>query len=145
MSGVNKVILLGRLGMDAELKVTQGGQSYANFSLATSETWKDKEGNKQEKTEWHRCTMWGDRAKNLAQYLTKGKMLYVEGSLETRTYEKDGEKRYATGVKVLNVQFAGDAKKSDGESAPARSNAHAPSSSDDFGDSAGGGDDDIPF
>lgn len=143
MSGVNKVILLGRLGMDAELKVTQGGQSYANFSLATSETWKDKEGNKQEKTEWHRCTMWGDRAKNLAQYLTKGKMLYVEGSLETRTYEKDGEKRYATGIKVHTVEFAGDSKKSDGNGSSAKPVAASSSSDDDY--VSAGGDDEIPF
>lgn len=112
---MNKVFLVGNVGMDGELKVTPGGQAVLNFSVATSETYVDKAGVKQEKTDWHRCEMWGARAEKLAQYIKKGTKLVVEGSIHTRSYEKDGEKRYTTNIKVFNVEFAGGSKKSDAD------------------------------
>ena len=104
---VNKVILVGRLGVDPELKSLDGGQSVCNMSIATSESWKDKEGNKQEKTEWHRCTAWGKTAELCGQYLKKGREVYIEGKLQTRKYEKDGVEKYATDIVVSTVQFLG--------------------------------------
>jgi single-strand DNA-binding protein len=104
---VNKVILVGRLGVDPELKSLDGGQSVCNMSIATSESWKDKEGNKQEKTEWHRCTAWGKTAELCGQYLKKGREVYLEGKLQTRKYEKDGVEKYATDIVVSTVQFLG--------------------------------------
>lgn len=106
---LNRVMLIGNLGNDAELKATPNGTPYLIFSLATSERWKDKAtGEQKEKTEWHRCKLWGDRAKSLAQYMTKGKEFFVEGSLETTSYEKDGIKRYSTDIKVTDVRFVGN-------------------------------------
>jgi single-strand DNA-binding protein len=102
MGGVNKVILVGRLGRDAELKYTPSGAAVSNFSIATSESWKDKNsGERKEKTEWHRIVIWGKTAENLSQYLLKGKQIYLEGKLETREWEdKEGHKRSTTEVKV---------------------------------------------
>ena len=123
---LNKVMLIGRLGQDAELKTTPNGASYLVFSLATSETWKDKAtGEKKEKTEWQRCKLWGDRAKSLAQYMVKGKEFFVEGSLETTSFEKDGVKKFVTDVKVSDVRFVGS-KDSNGPSVAKTSTATAP-------------------
>lgn len=106
MSGVNKVILIGRLGQDPELKYTPSGSAVANFSLATSESWNDKSGEKQEKTEWHRIVVWGKLAELCSQYLKKGRQAFIEGSLETRTWDnKEGVKMYTTEVKARGVQF----------------------------------------
>jgi single-strand DNA-binding protein len=102
MGSVNKVILVGNLGRDAEVKVTASGQSVATFSIATTETW-TKDGEKKEKTEWHRIVLWGRQADTLQPYLTKGKQIYVEGRLETRQWEKDGQKHYTTEVKADRI------------------------------------------
>ncbi len=100
MGSVNKVILVGNLGRDAELRYTPGGAAVATLNLATTETWNDKEGQRQEKTEWHRVILWGKQAETLNQYLQKGKQIYVEGRLQTRQWDdKDGNKRYTTEVR----------------------------------------------
>lgn len=106
MSGVNKVIVIGRLGSNPEIKELASGNKVSTFSVATSETWKDKKsGEKQEKTEWHRIVTWDKTAENCVKFLTKGKLVYIEGALQTRTYDKDGQKHYATEIKAQNVQF----------------------------------------
>ena len=108
MSGVNKVILIGRLGQDPELKYTPSGTAVANFSMATSESFADKAGNKQEKTEWHRIVVWGKLAELCDQYLKKGRQAFVEGSLQTRQWEnKEGVKQYTTEINARAVQFLG--------------------------------------
>lgn len=107
MSGVNKVILVGYLGKDPELKTIGNDQRVANFSVATSEKWKDKQGNAQEKTEWHRIVAWGKLAEVCGQYLAKGKQVYIEGKLQTRQYEKDGSTRYSTEIVAQHVTFLG--------------------------------------
>jgi single-strand DNA-binding protein len=100
MGSVNKVILVGNLGRDAELRYTPGGAAVATLSLATTEVWNDKSGQKQEKTEWHRVILWGKTAESLSEYLTKGKQIYVEGRLQTREWnDKDGNKRYTTEIR----------------------------------------------
>lgn len=110
MAGVNKVILLGRLGKDPELKHTAGGQSVCAFSLATSENWTDKAGTKQERTEWHNCEVWGKLADVCNQYLAKGRQAYVEGKLQTQSWDgQDGTKKYKTVISVTSVQFVGQA------------------------------------
>lgn len=105
--GLNRVTLLGNLGADAELRATQSGTAVLNMRLAVNESWKDKNGERQEKTEWMTCVLWGKRAEALHKYLIKGTRILVEGSLRTSSYEKDGEKRYSTEVNVSNVVFAG--------------------------------------
>ena len=100
MGSVNKVILVGNLGRDAELRYTPGGAAVATLNLATTETWYDKEGQRQEKTEWHRVILWGKQAETLNQYLQKGKQIYVGGRLQTRQWDdKDGNKRYTTEIR----------------------------------------------
>ncbi len=109
---VNKVILVGNLGRDAETKFTSSGVAVTRFSVATMERWKDKQtGEWKEETEWHNVTQW--RAENLAPYLTKGKQVYVEGKMKTRSYEKDGEKRYSTEVVADDVVLLGGGKADD--------------------------------
>ncbi len=106
MAGVNKVILVGRLGTDPEIRYTQQGSAVANFNIATSEAWTDKSGEKQEKTEWHRIVVWGKTAELCSQYLAKGRQIFVEGRLQTRQWEdKDGGKRYTTEIVANTVQF----------------------------------------
>lgn len=109
MMSVNKVIILGRLGQDPELKYTPSGAAVCNFSLATSETWNDKNsGQKQEKTEWHRVVVWGKLAELCNQYLAKGRQAFVEGRLQTRSWDdKDGQKKYTTEINATTVQFIG--------------------------------------
>jgi single-strand DNA-binding protein len=104
---MNKVFLLGNLGSDAELKVMSSGATVLKFSLATSEKWVNKNGEKQEKTQWHKAELWGERGAKLAQYLSKGTKVVVEGSIDYQTYEKDNEKKYFTSIKVSNLEFAG--------------------------------------
>ena len=109
MSGVNKVIVVGRLGQDPELKTLNNGQgSVARLSVATSESWTGKDGQKQERTEWHRITVWGKMAETCGKYLSKGRQVYVEGRLQTDQYEKDGVKMYSTNIVANNIQFLGD-------------------------------------
>jgi len=105
---VNKVILVGNLGRDAELRYTPGGAAVATLNMATTEVWNDKSGQKQEKTEWHRVIFWGKVAESLTEYLTKGKQVYVEGRLETRQWnDKDGNKRYTTEIKGDKIVLLG--------------------------------------
>ncbi len=112
MGSVNKVLLLGRLGQDIELRYTPNGDAVGNVTMATSETWKDKStGERKEKTEWHRLVIWGRRAEGLKDYLLKGTQLYVEGRLQTRQWEaKDGGKRSTTEVRVDSIEFVGSAR-----------------------------------
>ena len=108
MGSVNKVILVGNLGRDAELRYTPGGAAVATLNLATTEVWNDKGGQRQEKTEWHRIVLWGKQAESLQEYLTKGKQIYVEGRLQTRQWDdKDGNKRYTTEIKADRITLLG--------------------------------------
>jgi single-strand DNA-binding protein len=161
--GLNRVMLLGNLGADPELRVTPGGQAILKLRLATNETYLDKNNVRQERTEWHRVTVWGRRAEGLGKILKKGDTLFIEGRLQTSSYEKNGEKRYSTEVVANNVVLPGSGRgRSEGEgprepreagrgaapsARPAREAADAPF--DDFaepsGGSQGGTDDDIPF
>jgi len=105
---VNKVILVGRLGQNPEVRYTPSGAAVANFSIATSESWVDKSGQKQERTEWHRIVVWGKTAENCNQYLAKGRQVYVEGRLQTRQWQdKDGQTKYTTEIQAQTVQFLG--------------------------------------
>ena len=105
---VNKVILVGRLGQNPEVRYTPSGASVANFSIATSENWTDKSGQKQERTEWHRVVVWGKLAELCGKYLTKGRQVYVEGRLQTRSWEdQQGQKKYTTEIVANTVQFIG--------------------------------------
>jgi len=106
MAGVNKVILVGHLGVDPEVRFTPSGQAVANFRIATSESWKDKDGQKQERTEWHRIVVWGKLGELCGEYLKKGRQVYLEGRLQTREWsDKEGKKNYTTEVVVSNVCF----------------------------------------
>lgn len=107
MGSVNKVILIGNLGADPELKYTPSSRPLCNLRIATTDVYKDKAGQKQEKTEWHRVTVWGDQAENCNKYLAKGRSVYVEGRLQTRSYDKDGQKHYATDIVADRVVFLG--------------------------------------
>ena len=108
MASVNKVILIGNLGRDPELRYTQGGQAVANFTLATNERFSTKDGDKQERTEWHRIVAWGRTGELCAQYLSKGRSVYLEGRLQTREWEdKEGQKRRTTEIVANTVQFLG--------------------------------------
>ena len=108
MGSLNRVLLIGNLGKDAEVRVTPSGQSVANFSIATTETWTSKDdGEKKEKTEWHRIVLWGKAADSLQPYLTKGKSVAIEGRLQTRQWEKDGQKHYTTEVKADRIVLLG--------------------------------------
>ena len=108
MGSVNKVILVGNLGRDAELRYTPGGAAVATLNMATTEVWNDKAGQRQEKTEWHRVVLWGKSAESLTEYLTKGKQIYVEGRLQTRQWDdKDGNKRYTTEIRGDRVVLLG--------------------------------------
>src|ERR1700750_1664729 len=107
MGSVNKVILIGNLGADPELKYTPSNRPLCNLRIATTEVFKDKSGQRQEKTEWHRVTVWGETAENCNKYLAKGRSVYIEGRLQTRSYDKDGQKHYATDVVADKVVFLG--------------------------------------
>jgi single-strand DNA-binding protein len=108
MGSVNKVILVGNLGRDAEMRFTPGGAAVATLNLATTEVWNDKGGQKQEKTEWHRVVLWGKTAESLNEYLTKGKQIYVEGRLQTRKWQdKDGQDKYTTEIRGDRIVLLG--------------------------------------
>jgi len=145
---VNKVILVGRLGRDPELRYTQGGQAVANFTLATNEYFNNRDGERQERTEWHRVVTWGKQAEFCSNYLSKGRQIYVEGRLQTREWEdKAGEKRRTTEIVAMTVQalgsrgdgpgggFDGDSRDGGGDGGPGGSGPM----------SSGPDDSDIPF
>ena len=143
MASVNKVILIGNLGRDPELRYTQGGQAVANFTLATSERFANKAGEQQERTEWHRIVVWGKTAENCAQYLAKGRSAYVEGRLQTREWEdKEGQKRSTTEIVAQNVTFLGGPRGSDKAGAGGAGSAGGDSQREPSGPPVG---DDIPF
>ena len=158
MASVNKVILLGNLGRDPETRYTTGGDAVTNLNIATSEQWKDKNGEKQERTEWHRVVLFGRQAEIAGEYLKKGRSVYIEGRLQTRKYtDKDGVEKYSTEIVADRMQLlgsgreggGGDVEFSSGGGAPrrepaaagapaAKSGGGAKKNVDDF-------DDDIPF
>jgi single-strand DNA-binding protein len=148
MASVNKVILVGSLGRDPEVRFMPNGDAVANFSIATSENWKDKAGNKQEKTEWHNIVMYRNLAEIAGEYLKKGAPVYIEGKLSTRKWEKDGITRYATEVIADSMQMLGGKRDNSAQgdsNTPAKQNnapktqaGNADSGFDDF-------DSDIPF
>ena len=108
MAGINKVILIGNLGRDPEVRYTQGGTAVASFSIATSERWTDRDtGETRERTEWHRIVAFGKLGERCGEYLSKGRQVYVEGRLQTSSYEKDGITRYTTDIIASVVQFLG--------------------------------------
>ncbi|MFN7914350.1 MAG: single-stranded DNA-binding protein [Vicinamibacterales bacterium] len=105
---MNKVILVGNLGRDAEVRYTPGGAAVARFSIATTEVWNDKSGQRQERTEWHNIDLWGKQAESLSEYLVKGKQVYVEGRLQTDEYtDKEGQKRKSTKIRCERVVLLG--------------------------------------
>jgi len=115
MPGINKVVLIGNLGRDPEVRYTTDGTAVATFSIATSETWKDKAtGEKRERTEWHRIVAWRRLGEICGEYLSKGRQVYVEGKLQTRSWEKDGVTRYTTEIVASDVQFLGGRDGGDG-------------------------------
>ena len=108
MASVNKVILVGNLGRDPEVRYTPQGTAVANFTMATTDRWNDPSGEKKERTEWHRIVVWGKQAEIAAEYLKKGRQVYVEGSLQTREWtDKEGNKRYTTEVRAQRFQMLG--------------------------------------
>jgi len=141
MAGINKVILIGNLGRDPELKFTPSGVAVANFSMATSEEWKDKEtGEKKEQTEWHKIVVWRRLAEICGEYLKKGSKVYIEGKLQTRSWEdSDGVTKYATEVVAHTMQMLGGKPQQDQQPRP-KKDASAPQAN--VGWPA---DDDVPF
>jgi len=153
--GLNRVLLLGNLGADPELRVTGGGQAVLKLRLATSETYLDRNKVRQERTEWHNVVIWGKRAEALSKFLTKGSRLFVEGGLRTTSYDdREGIKRYRTEIVAQNIILAGG-RGGGGPGGGARSmdeggSDDAPAAAPQGGgyddaDYGGGGDDDIPF
>ena len=142
---VNKVILVGNLGSDPEVRSTPSGQSVAEFSLATNRKWKDRDGNRQEETEWHRIICWARQAEIAGQYLTKGKQIYVEGRIQTRSWDdkQSGEKRYRTEIICSNFQMLG--RRDGGGSGYGQQGGGSAVSDGPPSGPSGGPDDDIPF
>jgi len=154
MASVNKVILVGNLGRDPETRYTTGGEAVTNISIATTDTWKDKSGEKQERTEWHRVAFFGKLAEIAGEYLKKGSQVYVEGRLQTRKWQdKEGQDKYTTEIIADRMQMLGSRSGSGGGDAPERATSTAGASAS--GSSRSGGapakknvddlDDDIPF
>ena len=140
--GVNKVILVGNLGKDPEIRYMPNGNAVANLTLATTESWKDKQtGDQQEKTEWHRIVAFGKLGEICGEYLSKGRQVYVEGKLQTRSWEKDGITRYSTEIVASDVQFLGGRNTAD----TYRSSDAAPSRGYEEPQPTDRQDDDIPF
>ena len=140
---VNKVFLVGNLGRDPELRFTQGGRAVAKFPLATTEAWTDAGGSRQERTEWHNVVVWGKQAETCGQYLAKGRQVFVEGSIRSRSYDdRDGNKRYVTEIIGQRIQFLGGGGGGGGGGASVQG-AVEPAAPDDTAPAAD--DDDIPF
>lgn len=154
MASVNKAILIGNLGKDPEVRYMPSGEAIANITLATTDTWKDKSGEKQERTEWHRVSFFGRQAEVVGEYLKKGSQIYVEGRIQTRKWQdKDGQDRYTTEIVADRMQMLGS-KSSGGsfevvENKPATSSSSAASAPAKVAPAAKGSfdnfDDDIPF
>jgi len=150
---LNKVLLMGNLGRDPEVRFTTGGTAVANFSIATSESWKDKAGNPQDRTEWHRIVVWGKLAELCGEYLKKGRQVFVEGRLQTREWtDKENKKNYSTEIVASNVTFIGPRPEGAGAPAAAGNANAAPQQPGNYGPPPGddmapppGGADDIPF
>jgi single-strand DNA-binding protein len=150
---VNKVILIGNLGRDPEVRSTQSGQPVASFTLATNRRWRDKTGNKQEETEWHNIVVWGKQAEIAGQYLKKGKQIYLEGRLQTRSWEdrQSGEKKYKTEIVCDNFQMLGQRGDMDMDRGGPSGGGPSYDEGGSSGSGGGGGyggepeDDDIPF
>ena len=155
--GVNKVILVGNLGADPEVRFTPSGQAVANFRIATSENWTDKAGQKQERTEWHRIVVWGKLGELCGEYLAKGRQCFVEGRLQTREWtDKENKKNYTTEVVASNVVFLGGAR---GEAGAGNGKPRTTRNGDEYGNApapeemaahtangnGAGAEDDIPF
>lgn len=143
MASVNKVILIGHLGRDPEVRYMPDGNAIANISIATTDTWKDKSGEKQEKTEWHRVVFFSRLAEIAGEYLKKGSLAYIEGKLQTRKWQdKDGQEKYTTEIVAERLQMLGSRERQSDEAPRQRQQAQAPNQSngsfDDF-------EDDIPF
>ncbi len=142
--GINKAIIVGNLGGDPEVNYTGDGTAICNFSIATSESWRDKNtGEQKEKTEWHRVSIFGKLAENCGKFLHKGSKVYIEGKIETRMWEKDGHKNYTTEIKPFTVQFldskgAGQAPAGNSGGFPEENKPAQPAQTAEF-------DDDIPF
>ena len=143
MAGINKAILVGRLGSDPEVRYTPSGVAVANFNIATSEEWKDKDtGEKKERTEWHRIVAWSKLGEICGEYLSKGRQVYVEGRIQTRSWEdRDGNKRYTTEIVASDVKFLGGRDAGPGP----RAEGGAPSSGFESSPVQAPEDDDIPF
>jgi single-strand DNA-binding protein len=140
MASVNKVILVGNLGKDPEVRFTPSGRAVAKFPLATTDSWTDQESGRQERTEWHNIVVWGKQAESCGQYLAKGRQVYIEGAIRSRSYDdKDGNKRYITEIVAQRVQFLGG-----GGSRPSQEGGGSGGGFDDF---SGGPlpDDEVPF
>ncbi|MDP2607224.1 MAG: single-stranded DNA-binding protein [Deltaproteobacteria bacterium] len=139
---VNKVILVGNLGKDPEVRFTNSGSAVARLAVATSEVWNDRDGNRQERTEWHNVVVWGKQGEHCGQYLAKGRQVYVEGSIRTRSYDdKSGTKRYVTEVVAQRVQFLGGG----GGTRLAQQAESAPADDTQSGGGQPPIDDDVPF
>ena len=110
MSGINKTILLGHVGKVPELRLLSNGQPVMNFSIATSQVYTTRDGKRTEKTQWHRCTFYGKRAEVLSQFIKKGSRLYIEGQIEYREFEKDGQRRFVTDIIVSDIQLLGEGR-----------------------------------
>ncbi|MEK9902712.1 MAG: single-stranded DNA-binding protein [Gammaproteobacteria bacterium] len=144
-SGINKVILVGNLGQDPEVKYTAGGAAVTTLSLATSESWKDKDtGQDQEKTEWHRVVLWRRLAEIAGEYLKKGSKVYIEGQLQTRKWEQDGQTRYTTEVVGRDMQFLDSRGNTSSDNSSTYEDVNQDMGSQNLPDS-GITDDDIPF
>lgn len=144
MASVNKVILVGNLGADPEVRYAPSGDAIANLRLATTDTWKDKAtGEKKEATEWHRVVFFGKLAEIAQQYLKKGSQIYVEGSLRTRKWEKDGQDHYTTEIRADTLKMLGrrESDSGQGTSRPASRESSVPPASGSMADF----EDDIPF
>ncbi len=142
---INRVTLVGNLGADPELKYTPGGQAVATLRLATTEKWNDKQGQAQERTEWHRVVVWGRSAETIQKYLKKGSQVYIEGKLQTRSWDdKDGTKKYMTEIVGQTVKFLGGRRDSSSQD-EGFSSAPVAALSDDNGPPPFDQDDDIPF
>ncbi len=157
MAGVNKVILVGNLGKDPEVRAMDSGRKVANFPLATTESYKDRDGNKQEQTEWHNVVFWGPIAETIERYLKKGSQVFIEGRIRTRSYQdKDNQTRYITEIMGQNLTMLGGGGRSEGGAEYGGAQASSGGSQKSAGQnqsqpqptsfsSSGGDEDDLPF